>query len=351
MTDAQGSEELDEARLDLLVPLLELLGIHRQELEVRQPGLVGRVGHLGMPGVETLGVGQHLLHVAGEDEVGEEPGRVRVGREARDGARGDHEGHALLRVDDLDGVPLFLRLIEGVVATVHRDGPLAGRDDAGGIDRGLHQHRFVLGEGLEVIPAVEVHEREHVGGDHAAIARMRGDQAPAPLGIEEVLPGARGLRGRDRLRVVGDDVDGGPQAVVEAVAVLEAGGEGVHPRRGVAHQQLLLLQQHVVAGVGGVDDVDVPDVGLQLLHHPLQDPLRAGPVHLHLHARVGGLEQLRDLLRARERERGVPDDLALLAGRLEPRILRGRRGGGEGQGEDQQRDHESAMAHEGSSRR
>src|SRR4029434_723543 len=82
MIGALGSEELDEARLDLLVPLLELLRVDRQELEVRQARLVGGILHLRMAGVEPLGVGQHLLHVAAEDEVGDELGRVRRGGEA-----------------------------------------------------------------------------------------------------------------------------------------------------------------------------------------------------------------------------------------------------------------------------
>ncbi len=272
-------------------------------------------------------------------------------REAGDRARRDDQGHALLREDDLHRVALLLELVERVVAAVDRDRPLAGGHDAAGIHRRLHQHRLVLGQRLEVVPAVEVHEGQDVGGDHPAVAGMGGDEPAPPLRIEQVLPGARRFRGADLLRVVGDDVHGGAQAVVEAVAVLEAGREAVHPGRGVAHQELLVLQQHVVAGVGGVDDVHVLDIGLELLHHPLQDPLRAGAVHLDLHARIRGLEELGHLLRAGQRERGVPDDLALLARGLEPRCPGATAGGGEDQGRDQQGENETAVSHHGSSRR
>src|SRR5215467_10817578 len=96
MRGALGAEELDEARLDLLVPLLELLRVDLQQLQVLQPRLVGRVLHLGVAGVEALAVGQDLLDLAAENEVGEETGRVRMRREAGDRARRDHERHALL---------------------------------------------------------------------------------------------------------------------------------------------------------------------------------------------------------------------------------------------------------------
>src|SRR2546422_9143980 len=78
------SEELDEAVLDLLVPLLQLVGLHREELELRELGLVARVFHVGVTGVEPLAVHHHLLQLAAEREVGEELGGVRMRREARD---------------------------------------------------------------------------------------------------------------------------------------------------------------------------------------------------------------------------------------------------------------------------
>src|SRR5262249_33383295 len=56
---------------------------------------------------------------------------------------------------------------------------------------------------------------------------------------------------------------------------------------------------------------------LHLLHHALQDALRAGAVDLDLDVRVGGFEQLGYLLRARQHQRRVPDDLALFAGAFE----------------------------------
>src|SRR5215470_9276861 len=43
-----GSEELDEARLDLLVALLQLLGIDLEQLELGELGLIGGIGHVGV---------------------------------------------------------------------------------------------------------------------------------------------------------------------------------------------------------------------------------------------------------------------------------------------------------------
>src|SRR5262245_46210801 len=73
-------EELHEALLDLLVALLELLGINAQQLEVGELRLVGRILHLRVARVEPLGVGHHLLDLAAKTEVGEQLGRVGMRR-------------------------------------------------------------------------------------------------------------------------------------------------------------------------------------------------------------------------------------------------------------------------------
>src|SRR5262245_49349524 len=91
---SSGTEELDEALLDLLVALLQLVGIHVQEPELRELRLVVRVLHLGVTRVEPLAVGHHLLQLAGEREVGEELGRVRMRGESGDRRRRDHQRHA-----------------------------------------------------------------------------------------------------------------------------------------------------------------------------------------------------------------------------------------------------------------
>src|SRR5881397_2361094 len=96
---APGSrpEELHEALLDLLVPLLELLRVRGEELELGELRLVVGVLHLGMARVEPFAVRQRLLEVAAERKVGEEAGRGGVRGEAGDGGGGDDEGDALLR--------------------------------------------------------------------------------------------------------------------------------------------------------------------------------------------------------------------------------------------------------------
>jgi hypothetical protein len=329
-----------EALLDLLVPLLQLLGIGGEEAEVGQFRLVGGVFHLGVAGVEPLAVRHHLLDLPGESKVREQARRVRVRGEGRDRARGYHQRHALLRVDDLHRITLLLRLVEGVFAAVHRHRALARGHHARRIHRRLHQHELVLGQGLEVLPAVKVNEREHVGGDDPAIAGMRGDHPALPLRVQEVSPGLRRLRGGDLLRVVGDHVHGGAEPIVVAVLVLEPGGEALHAGRRVAGEELLLLEQHVVPGVRGMDHVHVLDIRLKLLHHALEDALGAGAVHLDLDAGIGRLEELGHLFRAGECERGVPHHLTFLLRRLHPRRVL--RGGGRGKGGDEgeQRDEE-----------
>src|SRR5207253_2988969 len=74
---------------------------------------------------------------------------------------------------------------------------------------------------------------------------------------------------------------------------------------------------------------DQLEVRLQLLHHALEDALGAGALDLDLDAGVGGLEELADLLGRRQRQRGVPDDLAFLLRGLYARVLRR-----DGRGED-----------------
>src|SRR5215475_6293324 len=70
------SEELHEPLLDLLVALEQLGWIHAQELQVGELRLVGGILHAGVAGVEAFAVGEELLQLATEAEVGEEPGRV-----------------------------------------------------------------------------------------------------------------------------------------------------------------------------------------------------------------------------------------------------------------------------------
>src|SRR2546428_407814 len=109
------AEELHEASLDLFVALLELIGVGVEQLQVAELRFVRGVRDAGMARVETLGVGEHLLHLFAEGEVREELGGGRVRRPGGDRRRGDDQRHAFLRVHDLDRVPLLLGLVEGVV--------------------------------------------------------------------------------------------------------------------------------------------------------------------------------------------------------------------------------------------
>src|SRR5215470_17361859 len=92
-TRASRAEELHEALLDLLVTLEQFGGIHREQLQLGELRLVGRVLHLGVAGVEALAVGQELLQLTAEREVGEQARRVRMRRERGDGRGRDDERH------------------------------------------------------------------------------------------------------------------------------------------------------------------------------------------------------------------------------------------------------------------
>src|SRR5215467_8429474 len=144
LTAGSGSEELDEPALDLLVALLELLGIDGQELEIRELRLVGRILHFGVTRVEPLAVGHYLLELACEGEVREELGGVGMRREAGDRGGRDDERYALLGIDDRDRIALLLHLVVVIVAAVDRHLTLAGGHHAGRIDRRLHEHELVL---------------------------------------------------------------------------------------------------------------------------------------------------------------------------------------------------------------
>src|SRR3989338_1817636 len=125
------AKEFHEAILDLLVPLLQFLGIHLEKFQIAKLRFVLRVPHLRVPCVESFAVCQDLLHLPGEGEVGEELGRVRMRGEAGDRRGRDDEGDTLLRVDDLDRVPLLLSLVEEVLGPIHRDGSLSRGDYLG----------------------------------------------------------------------------------------------------------------------------------------------------------------------------------------------------------------------------
>src|SRR5437867_4803341 len=95
-------EELHEASLDLFVTLLELIGVGVEQLQVAELRFVRGVRDAGMARVETLGVGEHLLHLSAEGEVREELGGGRVRRPGGDRRRGGDQRDAFLRVHDGD---------------------------------------------------------------------------------------------------------------------------------------------------------------------------------------------------------------------------------------------------------
>src|SRR2546430_17690939 len=86
------AEELHEASLDLFVALLELIGVGVEQLQVAELRFVRGVRDAGMARVETLGVGEHLLHLFAEGEVREELGGLHLQQR---GAAGDRKSTRL----------------------------------------------------------------------------------------------------------------------------------------------------------------------------------------------------------------------------------------------------------------
>src|SRR5262245_50081480 len=115
------SEALAEAFADVLVAFLQLVRLDGEELEVSALRLVGGILHARVPGVESLAVCHDLLDLTAEGEVGEEPGGVRMGGEAGDGAGRNRQRHPLLRIDSLYRIPLLHGLVEAVVPAVDGD--------------------------------------------------------------------------------------------------------------------------------------------------------------------------------------------------------------------------------------
>src|SRR5438445_13673341 len=82
-----GTEQLHEALLDLFGALVDLVGIDHQHLQLGELRTIRWIRHVGMSDVEALAVGEDLLDLAREDEVGEETRGVRTGSEAHDRRR------------------------------------------------------------------------------------------------------------------------------------------------------------------------------------------------------------------------------------------------------------------------
>ena len=291
-----------------------------------------------MSDVEALAVGQELLDLAGEDEVGEEPRCAGMGREAHDGRGRKDQRDAVTRVRGRErgARPAALGVEQAVIGAVDAGRALSREHGASGIVNGLHEHDTVLRELSPEVPAVELLERDDLGHDGAGITRMRHHETVLPFGFEQVFPGVRHVGAGDVPGVVGHDDRKRPPAPRVAVGIAKAVGKAFGAGRRVAREQVLAPEQDVVAGVRGVDDVGVLDSGGQLLHHPLQDPLGPRAMNLDLDP-VGLLEPRGQPLGRVERQRRVPDHLAFAPRLGHPRVLRRCPAGRQHQGEQDER--------------
>ena len=87
--------------------------------------------------------------------------------------------------------------------------------------------------------------------------------------------------------------------------------------RHVGREHAVALPDDEMRGVRRVDDVDGVDVAGIFLADALEHALGAGALDPHGDAGILRLERLGDLLGQRQVDRGVPDDLAFLLGRLD----------------------------------
>src|SRR6185369_13906729 len=95
----------------------------------------------------------------------------------------DDERNALFGIDDLDRISPFLGFVIEIFRAVDAHRPFPRCDDTGWIKGRLNDMQFVFRQIAKVVPTVEIHQRQHMSHDYAAIARMGSDQLTAPSGI------------------------------------------------------------------------------------------------------------------------------------------------------------------------
>ena len=155
---------------------------------------------------------------------------------------------------------------------------------------------------------------------------MRLDDLALPFRIEQIGEALGRLFLFHQIGVVGDDAEEDAEAGEGAVHVLVLGRiELGHVFRHVRRQHVLVFPVDEVRGVRRVDHVDRVHVGGIFLADALQQALGAGALHLAGDAGIFGLERLADLFGQLQVDRGVPDHLAFLLGRLDQRRRDGAR--------------------------
>ena len=166
----------------------------------------------------------------------------------------------------------------GTVGRRHQTLPRRQQRDR--IDGGAPDARIIRRQFLEILPAIQLCQRQHPGAHAAAERRMRGGDLAFPARVQQIGPGF----GRDVRRHTVDAADqneaGGVVRVVPAVVRQRA----VHRRqprcvrRFVSQQLPLLLQNRHVGDVGGTEHVAMRRLVLDIHLQPLKRDL---PGHAH----------------------------------------------------------------------
>src|SRR5262249_50136893 len=322
-------EHFVELLLDRRGVLLERIVVDGEQVQLLERDLALRRRQVGARRIGAVSYHDSLDFVA-DQELGERLGGVRIGRalEHRDRAR--HREAAVARHDAGDLVP-FLAQVERVgVEPAGRDQALAALEHVGELLIAGHHHGVVVAQLLVVVPAELFRERAHHRDLHGGERGIGDDELALVLGRREVAPALRQVDRRDQVGAheQGDHVE--PQRVVAALRVLGDVGDLVEALWLEGDKGVLGGERGGGGRVCGVEHVGEHAGGVLLLEEAAQDRAAAGAKQLDLDAALL-LEQAGELLRQRDRQRRVPDDLALVLRRGEIDRIGGARRRGERQ--------------------
>src|SRR5262245_5239202 len=314
-------------RLDLIGLFLHGRGIVLHQFDVLEGPAAVLVLDLAVEGTQATPVDHQLLAVDGEHEALQQPGGIGVGRILHQAGWADDQWGALAWIDDLDGLALFLELDQVVLVAIRHDGAFAESQFLRRVGRGLHLHDLLLAQLLEVGPADVARYLVGRGHDGAAVTGMRLHDLARPLRIEQIGEALGRLVGFDQFGVVADHAQPNAPAGEQAVRIDLFGGIVARDILGhVGGQDALTLPDDKVRRIRTVDDVDGMDVARVFLANALKNAFAAGTLDAHGDAWIFRLERLGDAFGDRQIDGGIPDNLALLFGRLHE-LRRDGRGG------------------------
>ena len=261
-----------------------------------------------------------LLRLDREHPALEQARGVRIGGIGEDSIRADDQGAAFGRIDDLDRLARFFQQEQIIFVAVGHDGALAEREFFRRLGRRLHLQHVLLRELLEIGPAEIARHLIRRGENRSAIARVPLHDLSVPFRIEEVGKAFRRFLGLHQRRVVADHAQ--PSAPGREHPVRVPVFRRIMTRDilgNVRREPSVALPHDEMRGVGGIHDIDRINSAAVFLADALKYALGARALDARGDAGIFRFERFRDLFRDRQIYRGVPGDLAFLAGRLDQR--------------------------------